>query len=75
MDEELKQLDLAIAEARRLATEALDALREPQGALRDAAADYIASGATRRIDASRHASVETMAKLSDGYSGAAGICR
>jgi hypothetical protein len=65
VDEELKQLDLAIAEARRLATEALGALLAPQAALRSAAADYIESVAQRRVDAARHASVEVMAKLSD----------
>lgn len=65
VDEELKQLDLAIAEARRLATEALDALHAPQAALRAAAADYIESVAQRRVDAARHASVEVMARLSD----------
>ena len=65
MDEELKQLDLATAEARRLATAALDALRTPQARLRDAAAEYVVSVAQRRLDASRHASVEVMAKLSD----------
>ena len=65
VDEELKQLDLAIAEARDLATQALGALRAPQAALRFAAADYIESVAKRRVDASRRASVEVMAKLSD----------
>ena len=65
MDEELKQLDLATAEARRLASAALDTLRTPQRALRAAAADYIESVASRRLDATRRASVEVMAKLSD----------
>ena len=65
MDEELKQLDLATAEARRLATAALDDLRAPQTSLRDAAAEYIGSVAQRRLDASRQASVEALAKLSD----------
>ena len=65
MDEELKQLDLATAEARRLATAALEALRTPQAALRSAASDYVSSVATRRLDASRRASVEVIAKLSD----------
>ena len=65
MDEELKQLDLATAEARRLATAALEALRTPQAALRSAASDYVSSVATRRLDASRRASVEVIAKFSD----------
>ena len=65
VDEELKQLDMAIAEARDLATQALGALGAPQAALRFAAADYIESVAKRRVDASRRASVEVMAKLSD----------
>jgi hypothetical protein len=65
MDAELKQLDLAIAEARRLAAGTLELLRAPQTALRAAAGDYIESVATRRVDASRRASVEVMAKLSD----------
>ena len=65
MDEELKQLGLAIAEARRLSGEALDALRVPQATLRAAAMDYIELVAMRRVDASRRASVEVMAKLSD----------
>ena len=65
VDEELKQLDLATAGARRLATAALDGLRAPQTALREAAAEYVVSVAQRRLDASRHASVEAMAKLSD----------
>jgi len=65
VDEELRQLDLAVAETRRLATDALDALHPPQAALRAAAADFIESVARRRIDASRHASVGVMAKLSD----------
>jgi hypothetical protein len=65
MDEELRQLDLAIARARRLATETLEALRAPQASLRSAATDYIASVAARRVDASRRASVEAMAKLDD----------
>jgi hypothetical protein len=56
---------LAIAEARRLATESLDSLRAPQDALRAAAADYIESVAKRRIDASRHASAAVMEQLSD----------
>ena len=65
MDEELKQLDLATAEARRLADAALDALRAPQAALREAAGEYVRSMALRRLDASRRASVEVMARLSD----------
>ena len=65
VDEELKQLDLTIAETRRLATEALDALRAPQAAFRAAAADFIESVAKRRIDASRRASVALMARLGD----------
>ncbi len=65
MDEELRQLDLAIAEARRLATAALDALVKPQAALTSAAVEYIGSVAQRRVDAARGASVEVMAKLSD----------
>jgi hypothetical protein len=65
VDEELRQLDLAIAEARGLASEALDSLEAPQAALRAAAADYIESLARRRVDASRRRSVEVMAKLSD----------
>ena len=40
-------------------------MRAPQVALRDAASDYIGSVAERRLDASRRASVEVMAKLSD----------
>ena len=65
VDEELRQLDLAIAEARRLATDAIGALRAPQAVLRSAAADYIESVAKRRVDASRRASVGVMATLSD----------
>ena len=65
MDEELKQLDLATAEARRLATAALDALRAPQETLRERAAEYVASVAANRLDASRRASIEVMARLSD----------
>lgn len=65
MDEELRQLDLATAQARRLATSALDALRAPQEKLRRAAAEYIVSVAVRRLDASRRASVSVMARLSD----------
>jgi hypothetical protein len=65
VDEELRQLDLATADARQLATEALEALAVPQAALREAAADYIESIAAHRVDAARHASVEVMAKLSD----------
>ncbi len=65
MDEELKQLDLATADSRRRATAALDALRGPQRALREAAAEYVASVAARRLDASRRTSVEVMARLSD----------
>ena len=65
MDEELKQLDLAISETRRLADKALDSLRAPQAALRTAAADYIESVAARRVDASRRAEVALMAQLSD----------
>gem|GEM_PF-4568911 len=65
MDEELRQLDLATAETRRLATGALNALATPQVALRNAAVDYIESVARRRVDASRQASVEAMAKLND----------
>jgi len=65
VDEELKQLDLAVAETRRLATEALDELHAPQAVLRAAAADYVESVAQRRVDASRRASIGVMAKLSD----------
>ena len=65
MDEELRQLDLATAQARRLAGTALDALRAPQSTLRSAAADYVGSVADRRLDASRRASVEVVARLSD----------
>lgn len=65
MDEELKQLDLATAGARRLATAALDALRTPQEALRKAAADYVGSVAARRLAASRRSSVEVIARLND----------
>ena len=65
MDAELRRLDLATAEARRLATAALDALWVPQQALREAAAEYVVSVAERRLDASRRASVEVMARLSD----------
>ena len=65
MDAELKQLDLATAEARRLATAALDALRAPQETLRARASEYIASVAASRLDASRRASIEVMARLSD----------
>ena len=65
MDEELRQLDLAITEARRLATDALGALRGPQAVLRSAAADYVESVAKRLVDASRRASVGVMATLSD----------
>jgi hypothetical protein len=65
VDEELRHLDLAIAEARRIATEALGALRAPQAALRFAAADYMESIAKRLVDASRRASVGVMASLSD----------
>ncbi len=65
MDEELKQLDLATAEARRLADAALDALRVPQERLREAAGAFIESVAERRLEASRRASVEVMARLSD----------
>lgn len=65
MDEELKQLDLATAQARRLATSALDSLRVPQEKLRQAATEYIVSVADRRLDASRRASVEVMARLDD----------
>ncbi len=65
VDEELKQLDLAVAETRRLATEALDELHAPQAVLRTAAADYVESVAQRRVDASRRASIGVMAKLSD----------
>lgn len=65
VDEELRQLDLATAEARRIASAALDGLRAPQTILSDAAADYVASVAQRRLNASRHASVEAMAKLTD----------
>ena len=60
------QLDLAIAESRRLADAALESLRPPQAALRTAAADYIESVAARRIEASRHAAVAVMAQLGDG---------
>ncbi len=65
VDEELRRLDLATADARRLAGAALEALRTPQATLREAAAEYIGSVAERRLAASRHASVEVMAKLSD----------
>ena len=65
MDAELKQLDLATAQARRLATSALDALRGPQEKLRGAASEYVVSVANRRLDASRRTSVEVMARLSD----------
>lgn len=65
MDEELMQLDLATAEARRLAAAALDALRPAQETLRRTAADYVESVAARRLDASRRASVEVVARLSD----------
>lgn len=65
MDEELKQLDMAISQARRIATEALGALRGPQAALRAAAADHIASVARRRVESARRASVEVMARFSD----------
>jgi hypothetical protein len=65
VDAELKQLDLATAQARRLATSALDSLRTPQEKLRRAATEYIVSVANRRLDASRRASVEAMARLSD----------
>ena len=65
MDEELKQLDLATAQARRLAATALDSLRAPQATLRSAAADYVESVAEQRLDASRRASVEVIAKFSD----------
>jgi hypothetical protein len=65
VDEELKRLNLATAEARRLATDALEALRAPQTELRDAAVAYVASVAARRVAASRHASVDIMAQLSD----------
>ena len=65
VDEELRQLDLAIAESRLLADEAIAGLGAPQDALRAAAADYIESIAQRRIDATRHASVAVMAHLSD----------
>jgi len=65
VDEELKQLDLATAQARRLADAALEALRAPQEALRKAAVEYVASVASRRLDASRRASVEVMARFSD----------
>ena len=65
MDEELKQLNLATADARRLATASLDALRAPQSALREAAAEYLESVAVRRLDATRRASVEVIARLSD----------
>jgi len=65
VDEELKQLDLATADARRLATAALEALRVPQAALAEAAADHVESVATHRLDASRHAAVEVIARLND----------
>jgi hypothetical protein len=65
VDEALRQLDLATAAARQLATSALAALRLPQVALREAMADYVGSIASRRIDASRHASVDVMARLGD----------
>ena len=65
MDEELKQLDLATAEARRLADAALDALRAPQLRLRSAAGEYVESVARARLDASRRASVEVIARFSD----------
>jgi hypothetical protein len=65
VDQELKQLDLAIAEARRLATATLDRLRAPQATLRVAAGEYIGSVATRRVLAMRRASVEVIARLSD----------
>ena len=65
MDQELKQLDLATAEARRLATASLDALRAPQEKLRSAAAEYIESVAGNRLDASRRVSVEVIARFSD----------
>lgn len=65
VDQELKELDLAIAEARDLATEALDALGAPQAALRDAAANYIESVARARVDASLRDSAPAMAQLSD----------
>jgi hypothetical protein len=65
VDEELKQLDLATAEARRLADAALDALRAPQERLRKAAGDYVESVAGARLDASRRASVEVIARFSD----------
>ena len=65
VDEELKHLNLATAEARRLATTSLEALRTPQSALRDAATEYLESVARHRLDATRHASVEVIAKLSD----------
>jgi hypothetical protein len=65
VDEELRQLDLAIAEARRLATDAIGSLRAPETALRAAAADYVESFARRLVDASRRASVGVMATLSD----------
>jgi len=65
VDEELKRLDLAISEARRLATEAVVALHEPQAALREASADFVESVARRQIDAARRGSVDVMARLSD----------
>jgi len=65
VDEELKQLDLATSQARRLATATLDALRMPQEGLRGTASDYVESVAARRLDASRRASVEVMARLGD----------
>jgi hypothetical protein len=65
VDEALRQLDLATAAARQLATSALAALRLPQVALREAMVDYVGSIASRRIDASRHASVDVMARLGD----------
>lgn len=65
VDEELKQLDLATAQARRLAATALEALRAPQSTLRSAAADYVESVADHRIDASRRASIEVIAKFND----------
>ena len=65
VDGELKQLDLATAEARRLATASLDALRAPQEKLRAAAAKYVESVARNRLDVSRRASVEVIARFSD----------
>ena len=65
MDEELKQLDLATAQARRLAATALDSLRAPQATLRSAAVDYVESVGEQRLDASRRASVEVIARFSD----------